>query len=165
MNCLGPLVNPVGVRYQVVGVYCDALVETIAQALGELGAKRALVVHGSDGLDEITTTGPTRAAMFANGAVTTLTLDPSEFGIPRPPSGSLAGGDAAENADILRSVLAGETGAPRDITCVNAAAALWVGGVADDFASGIELARLSIDSGAARQRLGDFVEATNAISS
>jgi anthranilate phosphoribosyltransferase len=162
MNCLGPLVNPMGVRYQVVGVHSDALVETIARALGELGAKRALVVHGSDGLDEVTTTGPTRAALFADGAVNTLTLDPLEHGVPRPPSGSLAGGDAAENADILRRVLAGEAGAARDITCVNAAAALWVGGVADDFGSGIELARRSIDSGAARQRLDDLVAASNA---
>ncbi len=163
MNCLGPLVNPMGVRFQVVGVYSDSLVETIASALGELGARRALVVHGSDGLDEVTTTGPTRAALFANGGVSTMTLDPSEYGIPRPAKGALAGGDAAENASILRGVLDGETGAPRDITCVNAAAALWVGGAADDFAAGIDLAQRSIDSGAARQRLDDLVEATNAV--
>jgi len=165
MNCLGPLVNPVGVRYQVVGVYSDPLVETIARALGELGATRALVVHGSDGLDEVTTAGSTRAALFANGEVGTLSLDPLDHGIPRPPKGALAGGDAAENARILRSVLDGAAGAPRDITCVNAAAALWVGGAADDFASGIDLARRSIDSGAARQRLDQLVEATNAIGS
>ena len=163
MNCLGPLVNPINVRYQVVGVYSDPLVEAIASALGELGAKRALVVHGSDGLDEVTTTGPTRAAFLENRGVRTMTLDPLEHGIPRPASGSLAGGDAAENAAILRGVLDAETGAPRDITCVNAAAALWISGAADDFACGIDLARQSIDSGAARRRLDELVEATNAI--
>ena len=92
-----------------------------------------------------------------------MTLDPLEHGIPRPPRGSLAGGDAAENAAILRGVLDAETGAPRDITCVNAAAALWVSGAADDFVGGIDLARQSIDSGAARRRLDELVEATNAI--
>jgi anthranilate phosphoribosyltransferase len=163
MNCLGPLTNPMGVRFQVVGVYSDALVEKIASALGELGAKRALVVHGSDGLDEVTTTGPTRAALFADGHVDAMTLDPLDHGIPRAASGALAGGDAAVNAEILRRVLDGEAGAPRDISCVNAAAALWVGGAAADFASGIELARRSIDSGAARQRLDDLVEATNTV--
>ena len=120
-------------------------------------------MHGSDGLDEVTTTGPTRAALFANGGLRTMTLDPSEYGIPRPASGALAGGDAGENAAILRGVLDGRAGAPRDITVVNAAAALWVVGAADDFAGGIELARQSIDSGAARQRLERLVEATNAI--
>lgn len=163
MNCLGPLVNPIGVRFQVVGVYSDSLVEIIARALGDLGAKRALVVHGSDGMDEVTTTGPTRAALFSNGDVSAMTLDPLDHGIPRPAAGALAGGNAEENAAILRGVLAGEAGAARDISCVNAAAALWVIGAADDFATGIALAQRSIDSGAARQRLEQLIEATNAI--
>jgi anthranilate phosphoribosyltransferase len=165
MNCLGPLVNPMGVRFQVVGVYSDDLVEPIAQALGELGARRALVVHGSDGLDEITTAGPTRAALFADDRVRGMTLDPAEFGISRPESGALRGGDAAENAAILRAVLDGAAGGPRDITCVNAGAALWVAGAAEDLAAGVELARQSIDSGAAKGRLDALVEATNAIGS
>jgi anthranilate phosphoribosyltransferase len=165
MNCLGPLVNPLGVRFQVVGVYDDTLVLPIATALGKLGARRALVVHGSDGLDEITTTGPTRAALFADARVGEMTLDPAEYGIPRPAPGSLDGGDAAANAAILRAVLDGAAGAPRDITCVNAGAALWVAGVAEDLGVGIELARRSIDSGAAKSRLARLVEASNAIGS
>jgi len=163
MNCLGPLVNPMGVRFQVVGVYSGSLVERIAAALGQLGARRALVVHGSDGLDEVTTAGPTDAALFADGEVRAMTLDPLEHGIPRPAAGALAGGDAAENAAILRAVLDGESGAPRDITCANAAAALWIAGAADGFGAGIALAQEVLDSGAARRRLDRLVEATHSV--
>jgi anthranilate phosphoribosyltransferase len=132
MNCLGPLVNPMGVRFQLVGVYAGELVEPIARALGELGAIRALAVHGCDGLDEVTTAGRTEAALFANGDVQRLTIDPSEFDIPSPVGGALRGGDAEENASIARAVLAGEPGACRDITLLNAGAALWVAGAAAD---------------------------------
>jgi anthranilate phosphoribosyltransferase len=163
MNCLGPLLNPVGVRFQLVGVYASHLVEPIAQALGALGAKRSLVVHGSDGLDEVTTTGPTEAAMFADGSVTAFTIDPAEYGIPEPIAGALRGGDADASAAIVRDVLAGETGARRDITLLNAAAALWVAGAADDIGGGLALARESIDSGAAQARLARLVEATQVV--
>jgi anthranilate phosphoribosyltransferase len=163
MNCLGPLVNPMGVRFQLVGVYVSELVEPIARALGELGAIRAMVVHGCDGLDEITTTGHSEAAIFENGGVRRLTIDPSEFDIPCPVAGALRGGDAAENAAIIRAVLAGEPGACRDITLLNAAAALWVAGAAADLGAGVGLARESLDSGAARQRLARLIEATNAV--
>jgi anthranilate phosphoribosyltransferase len=161
MNCLGPLVNPMGVRFQLVGVYSAELVEPIARALGELGAARALVVHGCDGLDEITTTGRTEAALFSGGGVSRLTVEPGDFDIPPPVAGALRGGDAAESAAIVRAVLAGEPGACRDITLINAAAALWVAGAAADLAAGLDLARESIDSGAARKKLERLVEASN----
>jgi anthranilate phosphoribosyltransferase len=158
MNCLGPLLNPMGVRLQLVGVYSESLVEPLAEALAELGAARALVVHGSDGLDEITTTGPTHAAWVAEGGVERLVIEPGSFGIPSPLPGALRGGDAAENAQIVLSLLDGESGARRDIVLINAAAALWVAGVASDLENGMELARRSIDSGAAKNRLERLVE-------
>ncbi len=158
MNCLGPLLNPMGVRLQLVGVYAQAMVEPLAEALGELGAQRALVVHGSDGLDEITTRGTTDAALVTAGRVQRLSIDPREFDLPPPLEGALRGGDAAENAQIILNVLDGETGARRDIVQLNAAAALWVSGVAEDLAAGMELARDSIDSGAAKNRLERLVE-------
>ncbi len=161
-NCLGPLLNPVGVRRQVVGVYAPELVAALADALGRLGSERALVVHGSDGLDEITTTGTTHAALLDAGRVRTLALDPSELGVPRAAPGELRGGDAAANAAIVRAVLGGEAGPRREIVCVNAAAALWVADAAPDLAEGLRLARLSLDSGAARERLARLVEATAA---
>jgi len=163
MNCLGPLLNPVGVRYQVVGVYAAALVPTIAEALGALGAARALVVHGSDGLDELTTTGTSDAALFADGAVIRHRIDPADFGIARSAPDDLRGGDAETNAAILRGVLAGEPGPPRDIVLLNAGAALWVAEAAPDLGAGIARARESVDSGAARERLDLLVEATGAV--
>jgi anthranilate phosphoribosyltransferase len=161
-NCLGPLLNPVGVRRQVVGVYADALVAPLAAALGRLGSERALVVHGSDGLDEITTTGATHAALLEQGSVRTLAIDPAELGVARAAPAQLRGGDAQENAAIVRGILAGEGGPRRDIVCVNAAAALWVAEAAADLAGGLRLACESIDSGAARERLARLVEASAA---
>jgi anthranilate phosphoribosyltransferase len=160
MNCLGPLLNPVGVRFQLVGVFADDLVEPLATALGALGAERALVVHGSDGLDEITVTGSTRAALLAAGEVEDLRIEPQELGVPLADGQSLRGGDAEENAAIVRSVLDGEPGPRRDIVTLNAAAALWVAGAAADLAAGLASARHSIDSGAARERLERLVRAT-----
>ncbi len=160
MNCLGPLLNPVGVRYQLVGVYARSLVDSLAAALGALGAKRALVVHGSDGLDEVTTTGPTDAALLDRGHVRTLTIDAAELGIPRAAPGDLAGGDAERNASIVRAVLDGEPGPARDVVEVNAAAALWVVEAAPDLAAGLERARRSIESGAARDRLAALARAS-----
>lgn len=161
-NCLGPLLNPVGVRRQVVGVYAVALVSPLASALGRLGSERALVVHGSDGLDEITTTGVTHAAILEEGGVRTLGIDPAGLGIPRAGPEDLRGGDADANAAIVRGVLAGKHGPRRDIVCVNAAAALWIADAAPDLAGGLRLAAESIDSGAASERLARLVEATAA---
>ena len=161
MNCMGPLLNPLGVRIQLVGVYAQALVEPLAGALGDLGALRALVVHGSDGLDEITTTGVTHAAWFEHGRVKRLTIDARALGISAPAAGALSGGDARRNAEILRAVLEGERGARRDIVLLNAAGALWVGGAAADLAEGLRVAEQSLDSGAARRKLDALVEASH----
>jgi anthranilate phosphoribosyltransferase len=160
MNCLGPLLNPVGVRFQLVGVYAAELVEPLAMALGALGSERALVVHGSDGLDELTTTGLSRAALLQEGRVSTISIDPAALGIPPTVAGALRGGGVDENAAIVRGVLGGETGARRDIVLLNAAAALWVAGAAPRLEEGLALARQSIDSGAARESLERLVEAT-----
>lgn len=160
MNCMGPLLNPVGARRQVVGVYAADLVEPLAHVLSELGADAAWVVHGDDGLDEITTTGRTRAAKLEEGAIVPFVVDPESLGIPLASREALAGGDAQENAAIARSVLAGEGGAPADIVALNAAAALVVGGRADDLAGGLALARAAIASGAAADKLDALVAAT-----
>jgi len=160
MNCMGPLLNPLGVRRQLIGVYARDLVEVVAEALARLGAERGLVVHGSDGLDEITTTGPTHAAWQDVRGVRTFAIDPADHGLSPASPDALSGGDAAANAAIVRSVLEGETGARRDIVVINAAAALWVGDRASDLAEGIEEAGKSIDSGAAIAKLEDLVRAT-----
>ncbi|HVH20423.1 MAG TPA: anthranilate phosphoribosyltransferase, partial [Myxococcota bacterium] len=161
MNCMGPLLNPLGVRRQLIGVYTRSLVEPLAGALGDLGALRALVVHGSDGLDEITTTGITYAAWLDEGRITRMEIDPRALGIAVPAAGALAGGDAHRNAEILRAVLAGERGACRDVALLNAAAALWVGGVARDLADGLGVAARSLDGGAAQAKLDALVEASH----
>jgi anthranilate phosphoribosyltransferase len=160
MNCMGPLLNPAGAKRQLVGVYERPLVETVARVLGELGAERALVVHGGDGLDEITTTTRTHATLLDAGVLTALSIDPEALGIETVSPAALAGGDAPENARIARTILAGEPGPKRDIVVLNAAAALFVAGAATDLAAGIELAGQSIDSGAARGRLEHLVRAT-----
>jgi anthranilate phosphoribosyltransferase len=161
MNCMGPLLNPLCVRLQLVGVYEAGLVPRLARALAELGAARALVVHGSDGLDEITTRGPTHAAWVEGGAVRGFEIDAAELGLARPEADALQGGDAQQNAAILRAVLAGEPGPRRDIVSVNAAGALWVAGAAPGLAAGLELARHSIDSGAAARALEELVRESN----
>lgn len=165
MNCLGPLLNPVGVRHQLVGVYDAGLVEPLAEALGQLGARRALVVHGADGLDEITTTAETHAALFAEGAVATRTLAPEQVGLARSRPVDLAGGDLEENVAIVRALLDGETGPRRDVVVANAGAALWVAGAVEDWSEGVARAGESLASGAARDRLDALVRASQALGS
>ncbi len=160
MNCMGPLLNPMGARRQLIGVYARPLVETMARVLDELGAERALVVHGEDGLDEITITARSHAALLVAGTVAPLSIDPEQFGIERVAAAALAGGDAAENAKIARAILAGEPGPRRDIVLLNAAAALFVADAAPDLGAGIELARRSVDSGAAEARLEELIRAS-----
>ncbi len=160
MNCLGPLLNPLGVKRQLVGVYDEGLVEPIATALGALGADRAVVVHGLDGLDELSTTAPSVVARLEDGQVEVTRVDPAKLGLPRARLADLQGGDARRNAEVLRSVLQGEPGAARDIVVLNAGAAIWVAGTAGDLASGMKVARESIDRGAARSKLEALVEAT-----
>jgi len=153
MNCLGPLLNPVGAGHQLVGVYARSLVEPLAAALGALGARRALVVHGADGLDEITTTDVTFAALWDGAETTSFSLDAAELGLRRARPEELRGGDADHNAAVVRGVLEGEGGAARDLVLANAAAALWVAGAASDLPEGLARARESLDSGAAAERL------------
>ncbi len=163
MNCLGPLLNPLGVARQLVGVYDGALVETIAQALSALGAERALVVHGEDGLDELSTTAATQVARLEGGRVQVERVEPEHYGLPRAALEQLRGGDAARNAEMLRGVLGGEAGAPRDIVLLNAGAALWVAGAVDELGAGIAAARESIDTGAARAKLDAMIEETRRV--
>lgn len=160
MNCLGPLLNPCGVRRQLVGVYAGELVLPLAEALAELGAEAALVVHGSDGLDEITTTGPTSAARLSAGRIETLVIEPASLGIARATPAALRGGDAAENAAIVGEVLANAPGPRLDLVLVNAAAALWIAGAAPDLSAGLAAARASITTGAARDRLAALAAAS-----
>lgn len=161
-NVLGPLTNPAGAKRQLIGVYDGALTEALAGVLGQLGSERALVVHGSDGLDEITLTGPTQVSELRDGQVSTRQIDPRDFGLQLAPAEALQGGDAAYNARILREVLDGREGPRRDVVLINAAAAIAVGGRAEDTTAGLELARASIDSGRARQALDRLVEVSNA---
>ena len=163
LNCLGPLVNPLGVKHQLVGVYSSELVEPLAGALGALGAKRAVVVHGSDGLDELTLTGTSLAAVVENGAVQTSVVDPEELGLGRAAPEALAGGTPDENAEILRRVLNGEKGAQRDIVCLNAAGSLYAACAVDGLEQGLALAKESLDSGAAAGKLSQLIERTRTV--
>lgn len=161
-NILGPLSNPAGARHGVLGVYHRDLVLTIARALTALDAERFFVVHGHDGLDEITTTTLTSIAEVRGLEVDLRTFDPREYGIPLAAPADLAGGDPAHNAKLIRALLDGEPGPRRDIVCVNAAAALVAGGIADDFRDGIERVRAAIDDGRARAKLDALIAATRA---
>lgn len=152
-NLLGPLTNPARANGQVVGVYSLDLVEKLAEALSMLGLRRALVVHGLDGLDEITITGTTRIAEAREGSVKSYEIEPEEFGMSRASLQDISGGDAAGNAEIIRAVLKGEKSARRDVVLLNAAAALVAAGRADHIAGAIPLAAQSIDSGAAAGKL------------
>jgi anthranilate phosphoribosyltransferase len=152
-NLLGPLTNPAGAQVQVLGVYDASLTELMAQALAELGSKRAFVVHGADGLDEISLSGETRISEVRDGRVRTFTVLPEDVGLPRAPLSSIAGGDAQHNAQIIRDVLSGRPGPYRDIVLANAAAALVAAGQAPDFRIGVRLAGESIHCGAAADKV------------
>ncbi|MEX2127935.1 MAG: anthranilate phosphoribosyltransferase [Xanthobacteraceae bacterium] len=160
-NLLGPLSNPASVKRQMVGVFARPWIEPLAQVLGALGMERAFVVHGSDGLDEITTSGPTYVAELADGKVRTFEITPEEVGIKRSTAADLKGGDAEANAKALREVLAGKLGPFRDVALLNAAAALMVAGKVKALADGLKLAQKSIDSGEAKKRLDRLVEVSN----
>jgi len=159
-NLLGPLTNPAGASAQVVGVFQSRYTELLAEALSELGVRRALVVHGADGLDEISLNAETHVAEARDGTVRTYTVAPEDFGVSRSPLGVLAGGDAAENARIVRRVLGGEDGPHRAIVLANASAALVAAGCAGDFRQGTRLAAQSIDSRAALTKLHELVSFT-----
>jgi anthranilate phosphoribosyltransferase len=156
-NLLGPLTNPAGANAQVIGVASPALTEPLARVLAELGTLRAFVVHGSDNLDELSTTGESRVSEVREGNVRTFGVRPEDFGLPRASIRDLQGGDRAQNAQIIRSILAGEPGPKRDIVLMNAAAALVVGGRAQSLKDGVAVAGESVDSGAARGKLDGLV--------
>ena len=156
-NAVGPLTNPAGARRQVLGVYDGALTEPLAKVLGRLGSTHCMVVHGNDGLDEITLTAPTRVSELKDGAVRTFELDPAELGFEPRTIEDLAGGDPTENARIAREVLAGKPGAAREICILNAGAAVYVAGLAPTLAEGVARATDSIDSGNAQAKLDALV--------
>ena len=160
-NILGPLTNPAGACGQVQGVFDQALVAPIASVLANLGSRHAFVVAGSDGLDELTLSGPSFVAEAKDGAITEYSVEPQTFGLSPAPREALAGGDAEQNARILRAVLQGETGPPRDIVILNAAPAIIAGEAASDWPEAIGLAAQSIDSGAASDALEKLIRASN----
>jgi anthranilate phosphoribosyltransferase len=161
-NLLGPLANPAGVKRQVVGVFNAAWTEPVAEALHNLGSVHAWVVHGSDGLDEITTTGPTRVTELKNGSIRTFEVRPSDVGLPPATLEDLKGGDATVNAAAIRQLLVGEHGPFRDIVLLNAGAALIVSGKTKDLGEGVARAARAIDDGAASRALDKLVAVTNA---
>jgi anthranilate phosphoribosyltransferase len=161
-NLLGPLTNPAGASRQLVGVPRPELTELVARSLSLLGARRAWVVHGADGLDEISTTGYTKVSECRDGAVNTFYLHPSDVGVPKATPESLKGGDAGANAQVARDVLAGGRGPARDIVLMNSAASLLIAGAAADLGEGMKMAEAAIDEGRAAAVLDRLVRASQA---
>jgi len=161
-NLLGPLTNPAGASRQLVGVPRPEFTELLARALALLGAKRAWVVHGADGIDELTTTGYTKISECRDGAVNTFYLHPADVGLPKAPLGALQGGDARENARVIERVLDGERGAARDVVLLNAGAALFIAGAARSVEDGIAIAARAIDGGDAKRTLERLVAISTA---
>jgi anthranilate phosphoribosyltransferase len=156
-NLLGPLTNPAGANAQIIGVAAASLTEPLARVLAELGTLRAFVVHGADGLDEISSTGESRISEVREGMVRTFTVHPEDFDLPRSSLADLRGGDREQNAEIIRALLGGERGPRRDIVLMNAAAALVVGAHAHDLKEGAATAARALDTGAARGKLDTLV--------
>jgi anthranilate phosphoribosyltransferase len=162
-NLLGPLTNPASASIQLLGVYDPALTETLAQVLCLMGTYRALVVHGADGLDELSVTGINKVTELHSGEITTYYLDPQELGLPRAELASLKGGLPEDNATIMRALLQGERGPKRDTVLLNAAAGLLAAGKASDYREGLSLAAKSIDSGKALDKLEQFIRLSNTL--
>jgi anthranilate phosphoribosyltransferase len=161
-NLLGPLSNPAGARAQLLGVFASRWVEPIAHALERLGCERAMVVHGEDGLDEISISGPTLVAELRDGAVHAYRIAPEDFGLARFPGDAVAGGDAKQNASIVRAVLAGSASpAQTAISLLNAAGVIYVAGQAPDLGAGLAAARRAVESGAALGKLDALIEYSN----
>lgn len=161
-NVLGPLTNPAGARSQIVGVYAPELVRTLADVLAHLGARRAFVVHGAFGIDELSPAGPNLVCEVVDGAVRERTIDPRDLGIARSAPEELLGGDAEANASAIRAVFSGDDGGRRDAVLLNAAGAIAAGGLAEDLREGLELARGAVDSGAAAVRLEELARFSHA---
>ena len=160
-NILGPLTNPGSPKMQLLGVYDEYLVEPLAQVLINLGVKRGMVVYGMDKLDEISLSAPTKICEFKDGWFKTYVINPEDFGFEKCTKDELKGGTPAENAEITRNILKGEKGPKRNAVLMNAGAALYIGGKADSFKAGIELAAEIIDSGKAAETLEKFIEVSN----
>jgi anthranilate phosphoribosyltransferase len=161
-NVLGPLTNPAGAKRQVMGVFNGELTEPLANVLRHLGSEHVMVVHGSDGLDEITLAGPTRVSELKDGSVSTYDLDPKDYGLTLAETDALKGGDPEANAKIASDILKGEKGPKRDVVILNAGAVIYVGGKADSLEAGMQAASEAIDSGAAMAKLEQLVRLTNA---
>jgi anthranilate phosphoribosyltransferase len=159
-NILGPLANPAAARFQVVGVFSPDVMELMASALQGLGLEYAFVVHGADGVDEISISGLTNVLEVRRGEIRRFTIHPDDLGISPAPAQALRGGDAATNASIVESILKGETGPRRDVVLLNAAAAIVAGGAASTLQEGVAVAARSIDSGAARKKLDELRESS-----
>jgi anthranilate phosphoribosyltransferase len=162
-NVLGPLTNPAGARAQVIGVYAKPLVRTIAEVLAQLGARRAFVVHGAYGIDELSPAGPNEVCEVVDGEVRDRVIDPLDLGVARCDPDELRGGSPADNAAAIREVFAGADGGRRDAILLNAAGAIAAGGQAEDLPEGLELARAAVDSGAAAARLDELARFSNAV--
>ncbi|MEN6439836.1 MAG: anthranilate phosphoribosyltransferase [Syntrophobacter sp.] len=160
-NMLGPLTNPAGANCQLIGVYAPGLTEMFARALKLLGARRAFVVHGHEGLDEISVCAPTRISELTDGMIKTYDITPEQLLGRKAAAGDVTGGSPAENAVITRKILEGERGPKRDVVVVNAAAALIAAGLARDFEQGIEMAEKALDDGRAMRKLDELVRFTN----
>ena len=162
-NLLGPLTNPAGATHQLTGIYDGGLTELITQVLRNLGTVRAMVVHGMEGLDEISVCGPTKISELRDGQIRNYTLTPEEVGLKRCRLEEIQGGNPEQCADALRAVLRGEKGAKRDVVLLNSGAALYVSGAAGSVSEGMRLAAQSIDSGKAQAKLEQLVRMTNAV--
>lgn len=160
-NILGPLANPAGANMELMGVYDESLIEPLAHVLANLGVKRALVVYGTDGLDEISLSAPTKVCEVKDGTFTSYEITPEQFGFNRCGKEDLAGGTPAENAQITRDILSGKTGPKRDAVLMNAGAAIYMAGKAETIQDGIDMARNMIDSGKAAAQLEKFVKLSN----
>lgn len=161
-NILGPLANPAGASMQLLGVYSADLVEPLARVLSNLGVKSAMVVYGEDSIDEISMSAPTKVCEFRNGKdFKTYEITPEQFGFKRCQKSDLVGGTPKENAQILRDILDGKKGAKRDAVLLNAGAAIYVAGMADDIDTGIGIAKDMIDNGKAKAQLERFIEQSN----
>ena len=162
-NVLGPLTNPAGARAQIVGVYAPELVRTLGEVLASLGARRAFVVHGANGIDELSPAGPNLVCEVVDGGISERTIDPLDLGVPRCDPDELRGGSPEENADAIRALFAGAGGGRRDAVLLNAAGAIAAGGLAEDLGAGLEVAREAVDSGAAATRLDELAQFTHAV--
>ena len=162
-NLLGPLTNPAGARRQLLGVFAEEWVVPMAEALQQLGSERAMIVHGRDGLDEISTLGETAVAELADGQVQTYTLTVEDLGVESASAAELSGGTPAESAELLRAVLAGKTGPRCDIVLANAGAAIYVGGSADSIREGMQQAKEAVASGGASGKLNQLCELSNSL--